>query len=109
MTAEYRSLHQQQTIQACLGMTSNVVSVMGTGKGKSMVWQVCAKLQPTIKNVVILSSAANLVNQYERAKDMGLAACLYRFTETKGSGALLESNNLIFVGMETAGDHRFQL
>ena len=81
---------------------------MGTGEGKSMTWQVCGRLQPTIKNVVIISSAATLVNQYNRAKDMGLNACLYRFSESKGSGAPFEANNLIFVGMETAGDGRFK-
>jgi hypothetical protein len=107
-TTEYRSIYQQQTIQACLALASNVVAVMGTGEGKSMAWQVCGRLQPNIKNVVIISSAANLVNQYQRAKDMGLDACLYRFSESKGSGTLFEAHNLIFVGMETAADSRFK-
>jgi hypothetical protein len=108
--AEYRSENQKMTIQHCLEMTSNVVSVMGTGEGKSMAWQVPARLQPHIKNVVIISSAANLVNQYQRAKDMGLKAHLFRFSDNKGPSApfaSFEENNLIFVGMETAGDRRF--
>ena len=96
------------TIQHCLHLTSNLVAVMGTGEGKSMAWQVCAKLQPHIKNVVIISSATNLVNQCKRAKDMGLKAHLFRFSENKGSSIPLEENNLIFVGMETAGDRRFK-
>ena len=90
-------------------MSSNVVAVMGTGEGKSMAWQVCARLQPTIKNVVIISSAVTLVNQYNRAKDMGLNACLYQFSESQGSGAPFEANNLIFVSMETAGDGQFKV
>jgi superfamily II DNA helicase RecQ len=56
-----------------------MVVVMGTGEGKSMLWQVPAKLQPHIKNVVVISSAANLVNQHKRALDMGLKAYHYRF------------------------------
>jgi hypothetical protein len=107
-TIEYRSTYQRQTIQACLALSSNVVAVMGTGEGKSMAWQVCGKLQPSIKNVIIISSAANLVNQHRRAKDMGLDACLFRFREGKGSETMFERNNLIFVGMETAGDSRFK-
>ena len=106
--AEYRSENQKMTIQHCLHLTSNLVAVMGTGEGKSMAWQVCAKLQPHIKNVVIISSATNLVNQCKRAKDMGLKAHLFRFSENKGSSIPLEENNLIFVGMETAGDRRFK-
>jgi hypothetical protein len=107
-TVEYRSTYQRQTIQACLALSSNVVAVMGTGEGKSMAWQVCGKLQPSIKNVIIISSAANLVNQHRRAKDMGLDACLFRFSEGKGSETMFERNNLIFAGMETAGDSRFK-
>jgi hypothetical protein len=107
--AEYRSENQKRLIEECLRMNSNVVGVMGTGEGKSLAWQVAAKLQPEIKTVVIISSAANLVNQYERAKGMGLKAHLYRFGDSKGSGAPFEENNLIFVGMETAGDRRFHV
>jgi hypothetical protein len=107
--AEYRSENQQMGIQHCLELNSNMVVVMGTGEGKSMLWQVPAKLQPHIKNVVVISSAANLVNQHKRAIDMGLKAYHYRFSKDKGSGIPFEDNNLIFVGMETAGDSRFHV
>jgi len=39
---------------------------------------------------------------------MGLKAYLYQFSDDKGSGTPFEDNNLIFVGMETAGDSQFQ-
>ena len=107
--AEYRSENQRLGLRHCLELNSNLVVVMGTGEGKSMLWQVPAKLQPHIKNVVLISSAANLINQYNRAKDMGLKAYRYRFSDDKGSGIPFENHNLIFVGMETAGDRRFHV
>ena len=50
---------------------------MGTGEGKSMLWQVPVRLQLHIKNVMVISSAANLVDQHKRAIVMGVEACHY--------------------------------
>jgi hypothetical protein len=106
--AEYRSENQEKAIQHCLKMHSNLVAIMSTGEGKSMTWQVCAKLQPHIKNVVVISSAANLIAQCKRAKDMGLKAHHFTFSDQKTSAAEAFGNhNLIFVAMETAANGRF--
>jgi superfamily II DNA helicase RecQ len=75
--AEYQSENQKMTIQHCLHLTLNLVAVMGIGEGKSMAEQVCARLQPHIKNVVIISLATNLVNQCKQAKDMGFKVHLF--------------------------------
>jgi hypothetical protein len=105
--AEYR-LHNQKTgIQHCLQLSSNLVAIMGTGEGKSMMWQVGAKLQPHIKNVVVISSSANLAAQYPRAKDMGLFAGHFCFSEHKDAKHTFSDKNLIFVAMETAADQCF--
>jgi len=64
-------------IQHCLELNSNMVVVMGTGEGKSMLWQVPVRLQLHIKNVMVISSAANLVDQHKRAIVMGVEACHY--------------------------------
>lgn len=105
--AEYRSKNQKAGIQHCLQLSSNLVAVMSTGEGKSMMWQVCAKLQQHIKNVVIISSSANLMAQLQRAKDMGLSAGSFRFSDHKDSKHSFGDKNLIFVAMETAADQRF--
>jgi len=81
--AEYRSENQRLGLRHCLELNSNLVVVMGTGEGKACYGKFQRKLQPHIKNVVLISSAANLINQYNRAKDMGLKAYRYRFSDDK--------------------------
>lgn len=106
--AQIRSESQLKSIETTISLQSNLVSVMATGEGKSMIWQVAAYLQPQIRNVVVISSAANLTEQVSKAEKMGLKPLHFRFGGREDNERHFGKSNLIFVAMETAGDRRFE-
>jgi len=106
--AEIRSDSQLRSIEAALHLRSNLVSVMATGEGKSMIWQVCARKQPQIRTVVVISSAATLQEQLTKAKKMGLEPLHFKWSGTKEHERHFGNSNLVFVAMETAADGRFK-
>lgn len=106
--AQIRSEGQLRSIEAALQLQSNLVSVMATGEGKSMIWQTCAYLQPGVRNVVVVPSAANLSEQFSRAEKMGLKPLHFKFGGRTPQEHHFGESNLVFVAMETAADRRFE-
>jgi superfamily II DNA helicase RecQ len=89
---------------SCLEGRYDTVAVLGTGGGKSLGWQVVAKLFPEHAALITVPYTALLEEQKQSSRDKGIVAEKW----TAGGPALPAKVGNIFLQPESAGSKTFK-
>lgn len=103
--ARFKSEHQAKSVQLTLKREHDLLVILPTGGGKSLVFQLPVFMERKMVTVVIIPFVALLEEMKEKCEKLGLDAQIW--TDEIGLD-LLESSGLIFVGIEHAVRPSFQ-
>ncbi|KAF8873087.1 hypothetical protein BD779DRAFT_1452248, partial [Infundibulicybe gibba] len=95
--ASFKSLQQQQLVEQAIQNEHNLIGILPTGGGKSLIY-LLPSLQETRMTVVISPNKALLVDQLSKAQKMGIHCCQWI------ANTPLEPSQpkVVFMAMETA-------
>jgi hypothetical protein len=95
---------QLQAIKVVLRGKKDSITVIHTGGGKSLIWQVIAKLRPKWASIIVTPYVQVLKEQLQSSLDKGIVAAQY----TSGNDPPPGFQNL-FVQPETAASRVFSM
>lgn len=106
-SAEWSCPGQKRSVMAVLNGTADVVSIMATGSGKTMLVLLPVLLEPHLITVVIVPLKALLMDYSRRLDNFGISYELYT-TSHHTSKPLQGSTNLILLTIEQARKRAFK-
>ena len=103
--ARFKSSEQALAVRLALQKRSDVLVILPTGGGKSLVFQLAASIESTLTTVLIIPFVALLDEMAERCSDMGLQTTIYQ----PGKDLRTARSQIIIAGAEHAVSSDFQL
>lgn len=96
-TAAYKTLKQEETIQAVVHGLSPIISILGTGEGKSLAYMLQQRLPGAGTTVVIVPVLALKKDTIRKCQDFGIECRVWNEEPAYGIG-----NALILVSLDQA-------
>ena len=101
---KWKSPEQQELVESVLRRDRNTIGVIPTAGGKSLAWNVPAKLPGTSLAVVIIANKALLKDQLGKSRKFGIPCA--RFRSSDNWVQLSSSTRILYLSLETAGTRR---
>jgi superfamily II DNA helicase RecQ len=99
----FKSTKQAEAVKLALKREKDILAVIPTGGGKSLIFQLPAFLEMDLTTVVIVPFVALVEEMDERCKDLGLSCQVW-----KGQGGHVQRSQILIVGVEHAVTSEFQ-
>jgi len=103
--ARFKSEEQMKAVKLALQRKVDVLTILPTGGGKSLVFQLAAWVEKDLTTVVIVPFVALAEEMKDRCIDMGLSCYVWR---DSGTILMRESAQVVIVGVEHAVHPDFQ-
>ena len=99
----FKSTKQAEAVKLALKREKDIVAVLSTGGGKSLIFQLPAFLEMDLTTIVIIPFVALVEEMEERCTDLGLSRQVW-----KGKGRNTERYQALIIGVEHAVIQEFQ-
>ena len=103
MNMRFKSTKQAEAIKLALKREKDILAILPTGEGKSLIFQLPAFLEMDLTTVVIIPFVALVEEMEERCKDLGLSCQVWKGKSENG-----ERTQILIVGVEHAVTQEFQ-
>lgn len=99
--ATFKSEHQRQMVQASCDHVSTMLVIIGTGGGKSLIWELPASFESNL-SIVVVPFIAPMLNFVQRATDLGIQSHIWTTRDQDFRNA-----RIIFVAIESFVNEKF--
>ena len=99
----FKSIKQAEAVKLALKREKDILAVIPTGGGKSLIFQLPAFLEMDLTTVVIIPFVALVEEMKERCQDLGLSCQVWKGKSDNG-----ERSQILIVGVEHAVTQEFQ-
>ena len=103
MNMRFKSTKQAEAIKLALKREKDILAILPTGGGKSLIFQLPAFLEMDLTTVIIIPFVALVEEMEERCKDLGLSCQVW-----KGKSGNTMRTQILLVGVEHAVTQEFQ-